>query len=293
MGAKTARLEQRKALKVREGVPLDRRTSLRVGGRAAFFVEPEAPGDLAEVLSMATHLNMPVRFLGGGTNLLVASPVVGGLVVSTRGLSWVERRANRVRCGAGTPLLSLIRKTLEWRLGGLETLAGIPGTVGGAVAGNAGGRFGDTFDRLESVVLADRTGKIEEVAAGQIAGGYRCTRLGGRAVVEATFRLEPDREGTRRYWQILRKKLQSQPYHLPSAGCVFRNPDCESAGRLLDAAGLKGARIGDAEISTLHANFVVNRGAARGDEVLDLILRAAWKVRDRFGVHLEREVILW
>jgi UDP-N-acetylmuramate dehydrogenase len=203
-----------------------------------------------------------------------------------------------VRAGAGTLLQGLVSAAGRRGLGGLEPLVGIPATVGGAVVMNAGGRYGSTFDTLVSVAVMREDGEIEDRDPALLAPGYRSTRLGrGEVVVEATFELEPASpdEVLGRTQDVLSEKGARQPLDQWSAGCIFKNPAGAgaSAGRLIEEAGMKGARVGDALVSEKHANFIVNRRSASAADVLALVDRVRDAVFARCGILLELEVRTW
>jgi len=195
--------------------------------------------------------------------------------------------------GAGVLLPRLLRELIRRGLGGLEWLAGIPGTVGGAVRMNAGTGEGCMADRLVSVTLLNRSGKIERLERRDISFGYRRMELEDETwIVGAELLLEPGDPSTMEQTISERLKLRSslQPLGFPSAGSIFKNPEGDFAGRLIEAAGMKGERVGDAEVSTVHANFIVNRGKARAGDVLTLIGRIKSRVAETFGIQLELEI---
>jgi UDP-N-acetylmuramate dehydrogenase len=217
-------------------------------------------------------------------------------VVCTRGLQGIRREGGRVVVAAGTSLVRTIAWT--WRAGyeGLEALVGIPGSVGGAVRMNAGGRHGSTADWVDRVHGIDLlTGDDVTLEAAECGFGYRTSDLGDLVVTEVELHL-PRGDGQvarRRGRDILREKRASQPLKARTAGCVFKNPPGDYAGRLIDRAGLKGRRRGDAWVSPLHANFIIAGPDARADDVGDLIRHVRNRVRERCGVSLELEIDVW
>jgi UDP-N-acetylmuramate dehydrogenase len=238
----------------------------------------------------------PWRVLGCGSNLLVADAGVRGTVIHTKKLRTLRIEAGgRVVAGAGLPTSSLLSETRRAGLGGLECVVGYPATVGGAARMNAGGRWGETGARIESVVVIDEGGEIRELSREACRFGYRTSALGRCVVAEVVFRLpEVDPVAYREAIDdIHHAKAAVQPLGAPSAGCMFRNPDGHSAGRLIDAAGLKGRVRGGAMVSTVHGNFIVNRGEATCDDVLRLRDEVRDEVLRRFGVELEGEVEVW
>jgi UDP-N-acetylmuramate dehydrogenase len=277
--------------------PLANRTSLRIGGAAERFVEPETEVEVRDALARAADEDWPVRALGGGKNLLVDDGGVAGLVLSFRRLKAVEFREEVVVAAAGTALPYLLRRAVSEGLTGLEALAGVPGTLGGAVRMNAGGAGGDIGSRVAWVRGFDRYGEEFRFSGVSCGFRYRGSRLGGLYVTEAALRLK--RSGAdlaERVRRIFGRKRDTQPLDAATAGCVFKNPSLpggESAGWLLDRAGLRGLSRGGAAYSDLHANFVVNRGGASFEDVRWLIREGRRRVFERFGVELELEVEVW
>lgn len=265
--------------------PLARHTTFRIGGPADVLVEPRDEEELAGVLRLAAREGVPLRILGGGANLLVRDEGVRGAVVRLTGLNC--RRRNRVQ--AGFPLPRLVRQTLEEGLGGLEPLAGVPGTVGGAVRMNAGGRHGTFGDVVRFVEILTPSGERRRLTRDEAGFRYRGSALDGNLVVAVELDLRPDAGAAARFASLLEEKRRTQPLDLPSAGCVFKNPPGGAAGRLIEECGLKGARSGAARVSPLHANFIVNEGGATAADVLRLIDR----IRGRVPVPLELEIEVW
>jgi UDP-N-acetylmuramate dehydrogenase len=277
--------------------PLAGYTTFRIGGPADWFVEPRTEGECLTVWHQTRKLGKPTYVLGGGSNLLVADEGVRGIVISLRRMCprRVERRGNRVHVSAGVPLARLLSWAAREGLGGLECLAGIPGLVGGAVAMNAGGRTGTLGERVVAIQVIDPTGRRRRVPGHKVGWEYRSANLRGRVVLEVELSLlsRPPEEVMSRTRKALEAKRASQPLGAWSAGCVFRNPLGRAAGRLIDQAGLKGARNGDAEISNLHANFIVNRGHATAANVMQLVERARRTVRSTWKRQLTLEIQYW
>lgn len=275
--------------------PLAARTSIRIGGPADLLVRPADPGDLVACLRAARELGVPVHVLGGGANTLVADRGVRGVVLRLpRDLGGETLAPPRLVLPAGMPTARAVQRAHALGLVGCEFLRGIPGTLGGALAMNAGTPSGEMKDVVTHVELATAAG-ARELPAGELGFAYRTCRLpeGGVVarvglllhqgdVVEAARAMEAE-------WE---RRERAQPLDVPSFGSTFRNPPGDFAGRLVEAAGLKGERLGGAEISTRHANFVVNVGGATARDVLLLMRRMRDRVRERFGVALETEVRL-
>ena len=269
-----------------------RHTSWRVGGPADMFYEPASVAELQEVLA-ALPRSTPILWLGLGSNLLVRDGGIRGAVIATGGLPReLERRdGDRVRAGAGLPCALLARQCVRWQLGPAAFFAGIPGTVGGALAMNAGAFGGETSTHVEGVTTIDRAGKVHERARGEFTVGYRSVQgPAGEWFLGATFALAHDPTTASGLKAMLARRNATQPLRLPSCGSVFRNPEGDFAGRLIESAGLKGARVGGAVVSEKHANFIVNSGDATAADVEQLIERVRAEVERQSGVRLELEV---
>ncbi len=291
-------------LDIERWVPVS--TWFGVGGKAERLVRPKSVEELQQCL----RIDPGFRVLGEGANLLVADGSLRELVVRLDGFNSVEIKANGVvRAQAGVDLMRLVQDTARAGLEGLHTLAGVPASVGGAVAMNAGGKYGCIFDLLDQVTVMDREGNVLELPAYEFGASYRDGGLDGRVVVEAELRLRPADAGQVRdkIKAIMNEKKHSQPLAADSAGCVFKNPVLTynirgvgeagqrvSAGMLIDKAGGKGLRHRGASVSERHANFiVVDKSAARARDILDLIDQVRTRVRGHFGVELETEVVIW
>ena len=238
---------------------------------------------------------LPARILGRGTNLLVADQGVEGAVISTAGLQGVAIAGDTVTADCGVGLPRLVALAAERGLSGLERLAGIPGSLGGAIRMNAGAADGCIGDVVEDVLVITPGGDIATLDAAEIGFGYRCSGLDGAIVVSATLSLHPSgRERVLRATKAhARRKKMTQPTGKGTAGCVFKNPPSGSAGGILDRLGLKGARAGGAKVSEKHANFIVNSGRASADDVMALIGRAREAVFRTLGIELDLEIEIW
>lgn len=279
--------------------PLAQKTTMRVGGAARLYAEPASVTDLQTLLRAASAQSMAVFPLGRGSNLIIPDEGVDGLVVSLAHKFWAsfERRADgSVRAGAGLRLKELCGHAAKAGVGGLEFLEGIPGSVGGALRMNAGAMGGWMFDLVEAVELMSLDGRPVTLTKAQMHVGYRhCAELQDAIALAAVLR--PAKVGEaelikRQMETYAQKRRESQPREA-SAGCVFKNPPGTSAGRLIDEAGLKGLRVGDAEVSPVHANFIVNRGGASAADIIELVRRVRAQVRQAKGVELEPEVLLY
>ena len=277
--------------------PLAPYTWFRIGGPSQFFVEPRTVEELAEVVRACHDQGIKTRVLGDGSNLLVRDDGVSGAVIRLpRELfSAVSIEDTIVTAQAGAFLSHVISQSVKAGLSGLELLTGIPGTVGGAVHCNAGSKTADIGQFVRSVTVMTGAGDVHVHQEDELAFNYRSSSLDELVILEATFELtrdDPD-EIARRMRKIWITKKSSQPLSHENTGSIFKNPRGHSAGQLVDRAGLKGTRIGGAEISDRHANFVVTRDGARAEDVLRLIDLARSRVAEQFGVDLELEVQVW
>ncbi len=282
---------------VRRDVPLSRHTSFGVGGPARLFLEPEDAEPLARTLARFTTAGVPFDYLGAGSNLLVADSGPSFVVISTGRLGGEpEIHQDTVRVGAGYSVPKLVKRAAAAGLAGIEFAEGIPASVGGAIKMNAGWHEGMFGNAVASFVAVGRDGRVEEVRPGPGTFGYRRSPgLGDRCVVAATLRLQPDdREAIAARLRDYREhRTRTQPTGVKNAGCVFKNPQGDHAGRLIEACGLKGTRIGAAQVSEVHANFILNRGGATCRDIRELIDQVRVAVLKQTGVTLDQEVILW
>ncbi len=270
-----------------------RHTSLKVGGPADFFVTPADRDDLAALLVLLAETGTPFLVVGGGYNLLVRDGGIRGAIISLACFEEMEQLGGgKVRVGAGVTNRRLVQFMRDGGLGGLEFLCGIPGTVGGALAMNAGAHGEAVLDHVEELVTI-RDGKVLQSGRDGLDYGYRFLRLApGEIIVGATFRLEPadpDQIGAR-IAGYLEHRATSQKIGFPNAGSFFKNPEGAAAWRLIDGAGLRGERVGGAQVSESHANFLVNRGDATAADFLALAARIKDEVRQITGIALEEEV---
>jgi UDP-N-acetylmuramate dehydrogenase len=270
-------------------------TSLRVGGPADIFIQPQDVEDIRHALKFAEREQLPVVVLGGGNNMLVRERGIRGVVLRLEGcLGRAEFHGEEALAGAGVGLSAMIREAAALNLGGVECLAGIPATVGGALATNAGTTDGRIGDFLSAVYYVQRDGTIGEFKPGQGAEYSAFQLPSGSVLVGCRLRLQrrPHAEIQKDIKQRMKLKKASQPLALASAGRVWKNPPGAEATRLCEKAGLRGKRIGAAEISTKNPNFIVNRGGATVADILALIDLARERVHHHFGVKLEPDIKL-
>jgi UDP-N-acetylmuramate dehydrogenase len=284
-------------------VPLGPLTWYRLGGPAAVLAKPHSFEQLAILMTQCSKLEVPVYVLGSGANLLVADKGVGGVVIRLEDSAFKKLtiEGSRVTVGAGYDLAKLVHDTARAGLSGLECMAGIPATVGGAIRMNAGGAFGEIGTSVARVRVMDSTGDVYDLGRNSLEFGYRHSNISEPLILEAEFELQaaPWTELRQRVKDIFAYKKDSQPMADKSAGCVFKNPKTDpraegaSAGKLIDQAGLKGFAVGGAEVSEVHANFIVTKPGAKASDVLAVMSHVQETVMKRFSVHLVREVVVW
>jgi UDP-N-acetylmuramate dehydrogenase len=275
--------------------PLRKHTSFRIGGPADYFCVPGSVEELKEALLFAKERRLPVAVMGAGTNLLALDKGFRGLVIKlSGGLKQLKARGRTLYLGAGVLIPQLLNYMVRRGLGGVGFLAGIPGTVGGAVAMNAGAWGKEIGRYVDRVRLVDFKGKEVILKKKRMGFGYRKSVLqkGKHIVVEVVLKLrKSDRRLIKKKMkECLKQRKTSQPLGSPNAGSIFKNPRGKFAGKLLEEAGCKGLRIGDAQVSTKHSNFIVNLGEAKARDVIKLITRAQNLVKNKFKIRLEPEL---
>lgn len=282
---------------VRPAEPLAPHTWFQLGGPAEYFAEPRDAAELARLVERCQQEQLPLRILGGGSNVLVRDEGVPGVVIRLpeAGFGQIDVRGRRVVAGGGAKLGHVISTAVREGLAGLEALVGIPGTIGGALHGNAGSRGGDIGQWVERATVLTRTGEVTERGRDEMVFAYRQSSLDDLVILAAEFELEQDdpEQLTKRMQQQWIVKKAAQPLAHQSAGCIFKNPRGMSAGLLIDQAGLKGTRVGGAEVSDRHANFIVAELGASSQDVLRLIELVRSRVADRLGMELELEIEIW
>ncbi len=288
-------LTARFGARVKRDEPLSRHTSMGIGGPADAYAEPATADELRAVLDLVAERGVPLLMIGRGTNLLPDDRGFRGVALKLAGeFGRIEVGDGWVEAGAAAPLAALVERGMHRDLGGLEFTTGIPGAVGGSLAGNAGTASEALGDRVERVDVAAAGGLLRRLNAAECGFAYRTSALrsAGAVITAARFRLEPrSRIEVASRVRTYTDKRKSQPLTQPNVGCIFKNPAGDSAGRLIDAAGLKGARSGGVEVSARHANFMVNLGGATAADVRALIGVVRAGVRSAHGVALETEVV--
>lgn len=282
---------------IKSQVSLATLTSFRVGGPAEWYIAPRHLEDLQASFEWAVAEGVPITLLGAGSNLLVSDRGLAGLVVCTRHLrhSHFDAETGQVTAAAGEPLVRLAWQAAERGWEGLEWAVGIPGTVGGAVVMNAGAHGGCAAEILVNAHVLSPSGKVEILTAPDLGYSYRTSKLqgGDRLVSQATFQLRPGADPAKvmaATSEHLKQRQTTQPYHLPSCGSVFRNPNPLKAAWLIEQAGLKGYQIGGAQVAQRHANFILNCGGATANEIFQLIRYVQEQVEQRWSLCLEPEV---
>jgi UDP-N-acetylmuramate dehydrogenase len=291
--------------RARRDVPLAPLTTFRVGGPADWLVEPRTADEIIAALRLASEAGVAVTMLGGGSNALVSDEGVRGLVIRPRGGEVSEVDDTRIRADAAVTMNGLVRWTINHGRAGLEQWAGTPGTVGGAIYGNAHFAGKLIGDLIVDARIASRDGTTSDVPRAAMGFGYDRSRLqeSGEVLLSAVFRVSTGEPATLRASarESLAFRKRTQPLDIPSAGCIFRNPEPGSdsvpdglpwsAGALVDRAGLKGLAVGGARVSPAHGNFIVNDGTATARDIRQLITRCRDAVRERFGVELREEIV--
>lgn len=291
---------------VRQNEPMRNHTSFKVGGPADLFVQPFSVKELSQIVMKAKEHDIPVTIMGKGTNILVRDNGIRGLVIClskmTSPLKIEKKNAqfSIITAFAGTSLTRLCKSAMDNHFGGLAFGAGIPGTVGGAVKMNAGTNTGCIADVLYTMEILDENGKLRTLHRNELTFSHRKLKFNSPVkdpesviIIKASFILENKSNASiDKEWQILlEKRKRTQPQGIPSAGCFFRNPNSTlSAGALIDQAGLKNTRIGDAMVSDKHANFILNLGNATADEIILLADIVKNNVYKHFNVNLTEEV---
>lgn len=277
--------------------PLAPHTWYRLGGPADYFIRPRTVEEFQKVIRRCGDNHIRVHMMGFGSNLLVSDEGVRGAVIKLEGDQFgrTEFDGQEITAWAGAELSKLVLDCVEKGLSGIEVLTGIPGSVGGAITMNAGGRFGDIGSVVESVRLMDSQGALFEKTRPELMFDYRSVNIRSAFVISAKLKLaqgDPERvmRTVKESWIY---KKNNQPLNTRSCGCVFKNPPNGSAGALIDRAGLKGLQVGGAMVSDKHANFIVAKDGCTARDVMRLIEAVRQRVREQFDVTLEPEIEIW
>ena len=284
---------------VRLKEPMSKHTSFRIGGPADFWIEPVDFEDLANLIAFLKKKKMSWIVFGNGTDVIVKDSGFKGAVINLqkreqavffRSLFF---EGDTITAGAGVTLQEILEKALSLGLAGVEFTAGIPGTIGGAVVTNAGGRAGEISNIVKRITILNSKVEKQDVSDENLKFTYRNCHLPPESIIVEVYlqlRIGKKDDIRERISEILNYRRQTQPLNYYSAGCIFKNPDGKSAGELIESAGLAGRQIGDAQVSTKHANFIINRGSAKASDVIALMEMIESEVFKRFSIRLEREV---
>jgi len=276
---------------------LSKRTWYGLGGPVDYFIRPKNTEDLKEVIKRCNENKIPIYVMGFGSNLLISDEGLRGAVIRLESEYFrkIEFEGEEVRAGAGAELSKLVLTCVEKGLSGVETLTGIPGSIGGSVKMNAGGNFGDIGAAVESVTLMDIEGNIFEKSKPELIFDYRRTNITAKFILGALLKLgggDPE-QIMRTVKEMWIYKKNNQPLNTKNSGCIFKNPSGASAGALIDRAGLKGMQIGGAAVSDKHANFIIAGKDCKSRDVMRLIDVVKERVKEKFDVELELEIEIW
>jgi UDP-N-acetylmuramate dehydrogenase len=278
-------------MQFQQNKPLSELSTFGIGGPARYFVEVDSIQQLQDVICQCNQDHLPFHLVGKGSNSLFDDRGYDGLIILNK-IDFCQIEGTEVSVGAGFSFSLLGVKTARKGLSGLEFASGIPATVGGAIYMNAGANGAEVCERLTEVTYIDEQGQLQILPRGALHFSYRHSCFQGKkgAIAAAKFSLIPDESARKKQLEIIAYRTKTQPYGDKSCGCVFRNPLGSGAGALIDRCGLKGKKIGEAEVSTLHANFIVNRTGACAKDVLDLAEHVKECVKAQTGVELEMEL---
>ncbi len=283
--------------KIRFEEPLKKYTTFKIGGQAKFFIRPYDIADLKLLITLAKRYKIPILVIGAGSNILISDKGVEAIVLQLNSpfFKRIFNKGNCLKVGSGFSIRQLIQVAKDRGLSGLEFLAGIPGTVGGALAMNAGAFGKNIGDLVDEVSVMDHNGNKKILKKKDIRFEYRKSSLRKYIILSVSFKLtRKDKEeikGKMKKYLLYRRNTQDTS--LPNAGCIFKNPKSESASWLIDLCGLKGKSIGDACVSWRHANFILNRKAASSRDVLKLMDLIKKRVKHKFNINLEPEIKIW
>lgn len=282
---------------VEKDAPMSDYTWYGLGGKADYIVRPRTLEQLSDVAKRCSENGVEMKVLGFGSNLLITDEGVRGVVIKLEGqyFDYIKFEDESVTAGAGVNIGKLVLDCVRKEMSGLESLTGIPGSLGGSVRMNAGGSFGDIGSSVESVTLMDKLGNIYEKSKPELAFDYRSSNITAKFILDAKINLtrsEPDAilKTVKEIWMY---KKNSQPLNTKSAGCIFKNPRGLSAGALIDRAGLKGMTTGGAVVSEKHGNFILANKGCKASDVLKLIDKIKASVKEKFNVELQLEIEIW
>ena len=278
--------------------PMRKHSSIGIGGRALYYIQVNSVQELKTVMHYAEAEGITVFMLGGGTNILISDKGLDGIVIKCSGTDFntVAAEGNTVTAGSACSLPNLVRTTTKMGIGGLECMTGIPGSVGGALIMNAGGRYGTISEFLEEVTVLNSRHELQVYTKDELAFSYRSSSfVPGEIILSARFNCynAPVAELTEKKEIIVSEKAKTQPLGERSCGCIFKNPEGQSAGDLIDRVGFKGKRTGEIEVSSMHANYLINKGKGLSRDMMSLMDSIYKKVEEEFEIKLEIEIKLW
>ena len=280
-----------KKIEVESNVDLKQYTHIKVGGKAKYFFRPQAADELRNLIN---DIGPDFYILGKGSNLLIKDETIRKPVIKlSKGFAFIKQNADYLTVGASTLLSCLVRYCIDNNLGGLHSLAGIPATVGGLLAMNASS-FGESVSSyLQEVEVMDKEGEVKVLGKDRIEFGYRFSALCNYIILSAKFKLPKETDLKAQVKALLGQRFSRQDFRFPSCGCIFKNPESESAGFLIDSCGLKGAREADAQVSGRHANFIINLSSAKYKDVDYLIRKIKDQIYKKYSIILEEEIHRW
>lgn len=280
-----------------ENQPLAPYTSFKIGGCCPVLVKPNGTPCLCELVKEFNSHGEDYKIMGKGSNLLISDKGVSFPVITLSDMGEIRFEGEKAHCGSGAALISVCREAAEKALGGLEFAYGIPGSLGGAVYMNAGAYGGEMKDIVKSVTYLDDTGKIRRADSSKLDFSYRHSFFSGKKYIITDVEIKLQKGDKQlinaKMRELMEKRRERQPLEYPSAGSTFKRPEGDYAGRLIEAAGLKGFSVGDAQVSEKHCGFVVNKGNAAFNDVKSVIEKVKEKVKETSGIDLECEVIIW
>jgi UDP-N-acetylmuramate dehydrogenase len=274
--------------------PLARFTTFRIGGVADYYVEPADADDILNIVNYVTKQGVPFYVMGNGSNILISDDGIKGVVINLESaFNSLKHENGIITSGAGVKMAKFVDFCIQNGYEGIEMLAGIPATLGGALVMNAGAFGGETSTYVKEVT-AVKNGQIKHLSKAECKFGYRSSNLKGTVILEASFELPigDKNELSARRKELLIKRNEAQPVEIPNAGCIFKNPKDTFAAKLVEEAGLKGHSFGGAMVSHKHSNFIVNYDNASANDVIELIKIIKKKVKEKTGIDLELEVKL-
>ena len=276
--------------------PMKNHTSFKIGGPVDILVTPEKNQQVIEIIKFCNEYKIPFYIIGNGSNLLVKDGGIRGIVIKLTKLDNLEVQDHKIISGSGAKLIDVSNLALKANLTGIEFACGIPGSIGGALTMNAGAYNGEMSQIVESAIVVDNLGNLKNLSIEQLELGYRTSAVMQQnlTVLEVTFKLQPGDEEkiNSRMEDLTRRRTEKQPLEYPSAGSTFKRPEGTFAPKLIEETGLKGIKVRDAEVSTKHSGFIINKGNANAKDIIELINIVQQSVKEKFDIELHTEVII-